>query len=234
MGTYTSPTRGSILLFGILPPLILNLGSMLLFGTYYALLSTNPNVVRGISASEVQFFAYVLVFVVEWAFALMLIARMASRGISLRALLAPSGRLFSFRFLPALAVFLFMNAAIALYVIAASAIYGQWPHLSGLRLWQQLFVAILIPLTAAFCEELIWRGHLIPEFLGRGRVVATAIVLAAISFASIHGVFLLDKLIMTFVLGLGTGVYFVKQRHLVPLMISHLVADVWTFGLSLW
>lgn len=233
MDTNSSPTRGSILLFGILPPVILNIGVILVFGVYYALTATNAALVRGIPPAQVQFFAYVFVFLVEWAFALILIARMARLGIPLRALIAPSGRLLAFRILPAFAIFLFVNGIMAVYMLVAYRIYGQWPQLQGLRFWQQLFLVIALPITAAFCEELIWRGHLLPEFISRGRAVSTAIVLAAISFATIHSVFLLDKLIMTFLLGIGAGIYYVKQRHLLPLMVSHFVADVWTFALFL-
>jgi membrane protease YdiL (CAAX protease family) len=226
------PTRGSIWLFGVLPPVILNLGAVLLFGTYYALLATNPAAVQGISQAQVQFVAYLFIFLVEWIFAGILITRSLKRGIPLRRVIAPSGGLLGFRKLPAAAIFLFINGALAIYVLAASGIYGQWPRLDGLQAWQQAFLILLVPITAAFCEELIWRGHLVPEFISRGRAVSTAIVLSAISFATIHGIFLVDKLVFTFILGLGTGLYFARERNLVPLMFGHFVADLWTFGLS--
>ncbi len=232
MNSTTAPTRGSVLVFGVLPPVILNLGAVLIFGTYYALQAVNPSAVEHISPGQVQFSAYLLVFFVEWAFALILMRRMAKLGITLRSLLAPSARLLAFRPLPAIVVFLFVNATLALYIFVATKIYGQWPRLEGLQPWQQAFLVLPVPLTAAFCEELIWRAHLIPEFLSRGRSVSTAIVLAALSFATIHSVFLIDKLIMTFVLAIGMGVYFVWERHLIPLMFSHFVADLWTFALS--
>jgi hypothetical protein len=82
------PTRGNIWLFGILPPVILNLGAILLFGTYYALVATKPSTVQGISPSQVPFSAYVFVFLLEWAFALMFIARMGRLSIPFRMLLA--------------------------------------------------------------------------------------------------------------------------------------------------
>jgi len=71
-----------------------------------------------------------------------------------------------------------------------------------------------------------------PEFISRKRAVPTAIVLSAISFATIHGIFLVDKLVLTFILGLGTGLYYVRERNLIPLMFGHFVADLWTYGLS--
>lgn len=227
-----TPTRGSIWLFGVLPPIILNVGAIMLFGAYYALLATNPSVVQGISPAQVQFTAYVFIFLVEWLFTLILIARMARRGVTLRSLLAPAGGLFAFRWLPAVVIFLFVNGVLAVYVFAAVGIYGAWPRLDGLQAWQQAFLLLPLPVTAAFCEELIWRGHLIPELESRRRARSVAIVLSAVSFATIHGIFLVDKLIMTFIFGLGTGIYFARERNLLPLMFSHFVADLWTFGLS--
>jgi len=238
MGKELAPTRGSIWLFGVLPPLLLNLGAVLIYGSYYGLLAVNPGAVQGISQAQVQFLTYAFIFVLEWAFALALIARMARRGVRLRQLLAPNGGLFSFRIVPAVAVFGFINAMLGVYVFVAAGIYGGWPRLEGLQAWQRFFMLLPLPLTAAFCEELIWRGHLIPELeirrqrAGRKRVASTAILLSAISFASIHGVFLLDKLILTFILGVGMGFYFTRERNLLPLMFSHFVADVWTFGFS--
>lgn len=227
-----TPTRGSIWLFGVLPPVILNLGAVLLYGAYYALLAIYPTAVEGVTQAQVQFLAYVFVFVVEWAFALLLIARVARHGSSLRSLLAPTEELFAFRKLPAVAIFLFFNAALGIYVVVATGIYGQWPRLNELQPWQRAFLLLPVPITAAFCEELIWRGHLIPELESRKRARSAAIVLSAVSFAAIHGIFLVDKLVLTFILGLGTGFYFVRERNLLPLMFSHFVADLWTFGLS--
>jgi hypothetical protein len=163
-----TPTRGSIWLFAVFPPLILNLGAILLFGGYYALHAMNAPAVQGISPGQVQFAAYVFVCLVEWDFSLLLIAHMAKRGVSLQRMIAPAGNLFDFRKLPALAIFLFVNAVMGAYV---------------------------------------W-------------------------VAAIHNIFLVDKVIMTFILGLGMGFYFVKERNLLPLMFSHFVADLWTFSLS--
>jgi membrane protease YdiL (CAAX protease family) len=46
------------------------------------------------------------------------------------------------------------------------------------------------------------------------------------------GVFLPDKLLLAFLIGIIAGSYYVRERNLLPLMITHFVADVWTFGLS--
>jgi membrane protease YdiL (CAAX protease family) len=68
--------------------------------------------------------------------------------------------------------------------------------------------------------------------LSRQRTSTAAIILSSVSFAAIHGVFLVDKLILAFILELGAGLYFIRERNLLPLMFSHFVANFWTFGLS--
>jgi len=45
---------------------------------------------------------------------------------------------------------------------------------------------IMISVTAAFCEELIWRGYVITRLEARGRSRWSAMILATVSFALIH------------------------------------------------
>jgi len=60
-----------------------------------------------------------------------------------------------------------------------------------------------------------------------------AIIYSSISFAFIHGVILVDKLVVTFLLGIIAGLYYVKERNLPVLLVSHVILDVITFGLSI-
>ena len=52
------------------------------------------------------------------------------------------------------------------------------------------------------------------------------------SFAFIHGILIPDKLLVTFIFGIIAGAYYVKERNLPVLMISHVVLNVVAFGLS--
>lgn len=228
----SSPRDSKICTYAVLPALILNVGAILLYGSYYGLQAVRPASVAGISAEQIQFLLYGFIFVVEWSFALLLIRRKASLGVDLRSMLAAEGKLASFRPSPAVGIFVFYNAALAAYVWLTTIVYGAWPNLSNLLTWQRVFLLLAVPLSAAFCEELIWRGHLISALEAAGRTRRSAIVLAAVSFACIHGVFFLDKLALTFILAVVAGVFVVRERNLIPLMISHFVVDLWTFGLS--
>ena len=230
----TTPASHSNLLwiYTVLPVVILNVGAIVLFGGYYGLRATQPELVANIQPDQVQFLVYVFIFIVEWIFAILLLKQQASKGITLVSLIAPDCQIWEFKRLPALALFVIFNLLFIIYIPLISLIYGQWPRLDNLLIWQRLFIVLAVPLQAAFCEELIWRGHIIPELKARGRSDFAAILLSAASFALIHGIFLIDKLLLTLILGLITGLYYLRERHLLPLMISHLIADVWTFALS--
>ena len=97
--------------------------------------------------------------------------------------------------------------------------------------FQGILFILLLPVTAAFTEELIWRGHIISGFELRGKSSWVALLLSAISFALIHGVFLPDKLLVTFILGIVAGIYYLRERSLLPIIVTHWFVDVWSFGL---
>ncbi len=61
--------------------------------------------------------------------------------------------------------------------------------------------------------------------------IGGAVLLAAVSFALIHGIFLPDKLAAVFLIGLTNGWYYLSQRNLVPLIIAHAVLNLWSFSL---
>jgi len=219
-------------IYTALPAVILNIGAILIFGSYYALQATKPDLVSSIQPAQAQFLAYVFVFIVEWIFAILLLRQRAAEGKTLASIMAPDGQIVKFRLLSALGLFIIFNVLFILYIPLVTALYGRWPSLSELALWQRMFMILVIPLQAAFCEELIWRGHIIPELKARGRSDFAAILLSALSFALIHGIFLIDKLLLTFILGLVTGFYYLRERNLFPLMLSHYIVDLWTFALS--
>ncbi|OGO67001.1 MAG: hypothetical protein A2Z49_03555 [Chloroflexi bacterium RBG_19FT_COMBO_56_12] len=219
-------------IYTALPAVILNIGAILIFGSYYALQATQPDLVSSIQPAQAQFLAYVFVFIVEWIFAILLLRQRAAEGKTLASIMAPDGQIVKFRLLSALGLFIIFNVLFILYIPLVTALYGRWPSLSELALWQRMFMILVIPLQAAFCEELIWRGHIIPELKARGRSDFAAILLSALSFALIHGIFLIDKLLLTFILGLVTGFYYLRERNLFPLMLSHYIVDLWTFALS--
>lgn len=133
--------------------------------------------------------------------------------------------------MPAVSVFIAFNMAFAVYVVVYEWVLGGWPTFEGWTAWQRVLMISFVPVTAGFCEELIWRGYIITRLEARGQRRWSAILLSAISFALSHG-FLPDKLLVTLLLGIVGGLYYTRERNLVPLMLAHMVVDLWRFALS--
>jgi membrane protease YdiL (CAAX protease family) len=216
--------------YSILPIIILNLGMIFAIVTYFALTATQPILVAGFSLGQLSFGLSIFICIVEWTFASLLIIQIHWACVS--NLIAPRTSLWKFRWLPALTVFVALNVIFAGYVVFVAWSNGSWYHIEGLAAWQKIVMLILIPLSAGFCEELIWRGYIFTQLGARGYGLAKVIILSAISFALLHGVWLPDKLLTTFLFGIVAGFYYARERNLVPLIIAHIVMDVWSFGLS--
>jgi len=224
--------REKLWVYMVLLPIILNLGSFFTYGIYYALFYARPDLVAGIAPGAARAATDVLIFIVEWTFAISIILRCRRSGLPLKQLISPQGSLWSFRWRPALLLFASWNGLFALYMLGLSKFYPSVSDVyQGLSMGVRLLQIILIPLTAAFCEELIWRAYIPTRMELRGHRFWSIVLLSSLSFALIHGVFLVDKLIITFVLGVMSTLYYLKERNLVPLMFTHWVVDLWSFGL---
>src|SRR4030067_2846440 len=99
-------------IYAALPAVILNIGAVLIFGSYYALQATQPDLVASIQPDQVQFLAYVFVFIVEWIFAILLLRQRAAGGKTLGGMIAPAGQIFGFRRLHTLGLFIVVNILI--------------------------------------------------------------------------------------------------------------------------
>jgi membrane protease YdiL (CAAX protease family) len=214
----------------VLPPIVLNVGALLLFGAIYATrLPASPEAFVS-DFGQTQFVLSVFIFLVEWLFALVLIRRYRKSGLSIKVLLSRTENLLEFGRKPAILLFVAFNALFILYVIYLIA---RMPALTyrGMSAIQIFQLVVLTPLTAAFTEELIWRGHIISGLELKGRRAWAAILISAASFSLIHGIFLPDRLLVTFLLGILTGYYYVRERNLLPLMFTHWFVDLWSFGI---
>ena len=216
----------------IFPPIVLNLGALLIFGAIYATRPPTSSQAFESDFGRTQLLLSAFVVVVEWLFALVLIRRYRRSALSIRVLFSRTTSLLEFRWRPAILLFVAFNALFSLYVIYLIA---RMPSLTyrGMNAVQVFLLVGLTPLTAAFTEQLIWRGHIISGLELRGRRAWAAILISAVSFSLIHGVFLPDRLLVAFVLGIVTGWYYLRERTLIPLMFTHWFVDVWSFGVFL-
>lgn len=217
--------------YAVLPVVIINLVSCGIFGAYGFLQATQAERAAQIPLGQLSFGLSAFIFILEWVLAVSIILAFKRQHTPLRTLIAPEGKLLGFRWGPGLLVFVAFNVLWVAYFYALRVL-GMPTRIEGLAAWQVVFYVALLPITAGFCEELIWRGYIITRLEARGRRPWAAILLSAISFALIHGIFFPGKLLVTFLTGILAGLYFVRERNLVPLMIAHAVVDVWAFALS--
>jgi membrane protease YdiL (CAAX protease family) len=229
MSTELTTKQDRLLVYMVVPIAVFLVGAAIIYGTYYSLAAVQPELVASISPGQLTFGIYVLINVVEWVLAISLIRKLRRAGGSVMDLIAPQGDPWRFRWVPAVFVFLGFNGIMAVFMTIVIALLGLSMY-EGLHLWQRLLMIVIIPPTAGFCEELIWRGYVITRLEARGRRRWSAISLAALSFAFIHSPIHWP---FTFLLGILAGYYYTRERNLLPLMISHTVANLWSFGWSL-
>ena len=216
-------------LYIILPIVVLTLAAFLTYGVYYGLQATQPEAVAGLPIGQVVFGQYLIIAIVEWALALSIIRRLKRAGIPLMMLIAPAGQPWRFRWLPALVMVVAFNGITAgMMFVLNQMSAGAMSTYAGLRLWQKLFLLVLVVVTASFCEELIWRGYIVSRLQARGKRPWAVILISAVAFALIHG----DPIhwLFTFLVGLVTAWYYRRERNLVPLFIAHAIADLWSFA----
>ncbi len=220
----------------IWPPIVLNIGGLLVIAAIYAYMyaaspAPTTETIR-VSFSQMQFALSVFIFLAEWFFAGLLIYGYRKSNLSIRPLFSRTANWLEFRWLPAILLFVLFNAIFIGYLLY---LITRMPDLSyrDLSPVQIGLFMFLTPLTAAFTEELIWRGHILSGLELEGKKSWVALLISAVSFAMIHGVFLPDKLVVTFLIGLLAGAYYLRERNLLPLIVTHWFVDVWSFGVFL-
>src|SRR5574341_778297 len=216
--------------YSVLPAVVLNFVPILLFGAYFAYAAANPRLNLEAGVGWIGVLLFVFVAAVEWAFALTLLAQYRRAGVALRDLLNSQGQPLATP--AALAMVVGVNLIFALYM-GITWLMGDWPDYTGTPLWARLLLIAVVPPTAAFTEELIFRATLIPQMELRGRSAQAAVIVAALAFALIHGIILPLRVAATFFYGLAAGWYYVRERRLLPLIIAHALLDYWSFAVFL-
>ena len=162
-----------------------------------------------------------------WLLAYVIVRRLRREGVAIKEYILTEKK---FSPLSAIFVFVLLNVLFQGYIIM-SLTYGRIPQMTNLHPLQIVFLIALVPITAGFTEELIWRGYFIDKLLASGRSETKAIVYSAISFALIHGFFLFDKILVTFFFGIIAGFYYVRERNLLVLILAHVAVDVISYAL---
>ncbi len=177
---------------------------------------------------ELNIVLYSAVFITHWLLAFLVIRRLKRQGVSLKKFIAPKKKT---RIFPAILVFISLNVLFTAYMILALT-YGRIQPWRNLDVFQLVYFVVAHPLTAGFVEELIWRGYFIENLLRMGNSEGRSIIFSSISFALIHGFWVVDKLAVTFLFGIIAGAYYVRERNLVVLMVTHVTLDIVAFALA--
>lgn len=237
MSKERKPESWNVWPYVIWPPIAFNLGALMLvsvmyIGIYVPAKGGEPSHFE-MDYGQLQLGISTLVFALEWFFALVLFLRYKRSGESIRSLFSHDGHPLRFSWKPAIFMFMVANAVWLIYIVLLS---HQMPNLSyrNLTLWQIFLLLLITPATAAFTEELIWRGHILTGFDLRGKKPLAALAISSVSFALIHGVFFPDKILFTLLIGVILGLYYQREKVLFPLMITHWIMDLWSFGFFYW
>ena len=96
----------------------------------------------------------------------------------------------------------------------------------------EIFIWILVSVSAGICEEFVYRGYLQRQFAAMTRSVSAALVLQAIVFGVSHGYQGWKQVVIISVLGALYGLLAEWRRSLVPGMAAHAWADIYSGWLN--
>ena len=96
----------------------------------------------------------------------------------------------------------------------------------------EIFVWILVSISAGICEEFVYRGYLQRQFAAITRSGAAAIALQAVVFGISHGYQGWKQVVIISVLGALYGLLAQWRSSLVPGMAAHAWADIYSGWLS--
>ena len=134
--------------------------------------------------------------------------------------------------------FIIWTAGLSLGVLAALGMvitlerFGLWPEESDLvhllipetRREKLLAVCVVAP-TAAFCEELLYRGYLHTQLLRWSDSVAAALILGSIAFGLAHAYQGVHGMTRAALLGALLAVPVIRTGSLLPSMAAHFLID---------
>ena len=92
----------------------------------------------------------------------------------------------------------------------------------------EIFVWILVSISAGICEEFVYRGYLQRQFAAATRSGAAALILQAIVFGVSHGYQGWKQVVTITVLGALYGLLAQWRQSLVPGMAAHAWSDIYS------
>ncbi|MGI8459786.1 MAG: CPBP family intramembrane glutamic endopeptidase [Propionibacteriaceae bacterium] len=230
-----------------LRPLVILLGGLLLLrtvalfagdGIAYALLGALG---RPDAWAQALLFSNVTVVAVDVLTVAVLVAVCRREGRRLRDLI---GLVRLRRDVPValLVALIALVALVAATFLANLVVYGGAPPSDGVGtvpLWLGVWSIVVLPVTVAAAEELLYRGYLLSRLTARLGWWPAAL-LVSLGFGLQHAAFsassfsaVLARVIATFLLGLVFATLARKLGRLAPLIIGHWLVDVVGLGLPM-
>jgi uncharacterized protein len=90
---------------------------------------------------------------------------------------------------------------------------------------KELALFLVLSATAAFCEEIIFRGYLQRQFSILSRLAFVGIIVQAIIFGASHGYEGLQSMFLIALLGASFGLFTHFRKSVKPAMVAHLCQD---------
>ena len=125
-----------------------------------------------------------------------------------------------------------LGALAALGLVVTLERFGLWPEESDLvhllipeTRREKLLAVCLVAPTAAFCEELLYRGYLHAQLLRWSDSVAAALILGAVAFGLAHAYQGVQGMARAALLGALLAVPVIRTGSLWPSMAAHFVID---------
>ncbi|MEJ2709150.1 MAG: type II CAAX endopeptidase family protein [Anaerolineales bacterium] len=132
-----------------------------------------------------------------------------------------------------LRTYLFVGLTALLPTAVAGWLYSQAQIQAGVvNNFSQLSLAeislwyVITPISAAFFEEIIWRGYTIPRLQGIWR----GLLFSSLSFALFHGIFNPLAVVASFLQGLVWGWVYRRTDSTVPSMVLHFLSRYLIFA----
>jgi hypothetical protein len=171
--------------------------------------------------------SYITVIAEEWLLFFLIWLALKSRGITVGSLV--SGRW------PTLGSFFRDLAYAAGLLVVVILLLSILPFLLGARqnsnlativpkTWIELVVWLVMSASAAFCEELVFRGYFTRQFRAWTGSAALAIILQGVMFGLSHGYYYKLMVIIT-VHGCLLGLFAHWRKSLLPGMLAHGLQD---------
>ncbi len=136
----------------------------------------------------------------------------------------------------AFVVAMFIGTAVAIGIFGPEAQNTSQADVS-LPLWYGLWSLLVLPVTVAIAEELLYRGWAQPRVHAITRNPASAVMLVALAFGVQHIAFHLSdpsgavaRFVATVLVGVVFGLLYLWLRRLLPLIVGHWLVDVAGIG----